>query len=346
MPSYLQLDNVSLRYTSDSRAVDGVSFVLKEGELVCLLGPSGCGKTSVLRAITGFNDLDSGEIHLASKLLANTKQSLAPEERNIGMVFQDHALFPHLTVEDNIAFGLQKLKGSEKQARVNTLLELVGLSNQRKSYPHELSGGQSQRVALARALAPRPRLLLLDEPFSNLDTEMRESLGYEVRSLLKELNTTAILVTHDQHDAFALGDRVGVMRAGKLEQIATPFDLYHAPSNRFIAQFIGEGVFVKAEVISDQQVVTGFGELVGQVIRASSVDKHIELLLRPDDIELDSDSPIRGLISRKTFKGAQTLYCIDLNCGERLLALASSHEDHEIGDEVGIQVNAEHLVCF
>ncbi len=346
MRPYLQLEHISLRYNPRARAVDDVSFYLNEGELVCLLGPSGCGKTSILRAITGFNALDGGRICLAGETLSSTEHSLAPELRNIGMVFQDHALFPHLTVEQNIGFGLQKLSAQQKKSTVATLLDLVGLTTQRRNYPHELSGGQSQRVALARALAPRPRLLLLDEPFSNLDTEMRESLGYEVRQLLKELNTTAILVTHDQHDAFALGDRVGVMRNGKLEQIDAPFDLYHAPKNRFVAQFIGEGVFVKAECLSDQKVLTAFGELIGQVIKTGTASRKVELLIRPDDVALELDSPIRGRIARKTFKGAQTLYTLDLRCGERLLALASSHDDHEIGDEVGVRVSAEHLVCF
>ena len=343
---YLSLESISLRYAKSNLAVQNVSLQLSEGELGCLLGPSGCGKTSILRAITGFQPIETGEISLANQTLSSSKFSMAPEKRNIGMVFQDHALYPHLTVEQNIAFGLQRMDRTARADRTNTLLNLVGLEPQRTQYPHELSGGQSQRVALARAIAPQPRLLLLDEPFSNLDTEMRESLGYQVRSLLKELNITSILVTHDQHDAFALGDRVAVMRAGAIEQVDTPFNLYHTPANRFVAQFIGDGVFVKGQKVASNKIVTGFGELVGEIIASPTTSVECELLLRPDDVTLDPDAPIQGTITRKAFKGAQTLYTLSLECGESLLALAPSHDDYEIGDQVGIAISADHLVCF
>ncbi|MCL4160174.1 UNVERIFIED_CONTAM: hypothetical protein GTU68_051261, partial [Idotea baltica] len=236
---FLKLADVSAAYDKDL-TIDKISFSLAEGELGCLLGPSGCGKTTILRTISGFLSLTSGRIELDDKLLVDPKNSVLPEHRNIGMVFQDHALFPHLTIAKNIGFGLHKNRPEERQQKVSRMLDLIGMAGYQNRYPHELSGGQSQRVALARAIAPQPKLLLLDEPFSNLDTELRESLGYEIRNLLKEMGITAIMVTHDQHDAFALGDKVGVMSSGKLLQWDNSFNLYHAPNSRFVANFIGD----------------------------------------------------------------------------------------------------------
>jgi iron(III) transport system ATP-binding protein len=213
-------------------------------------------------------------------------------------------------------------------------------------FPHELSGGQSQRVALARAIAPQPKLLLMDEPFSNLDSELRESLGYEVRSLLKELGITAIMVTHDQHDAFALGDRIGVMSQGQMLQWDNSYNLYHAPHNRFVANFIGDGVFVKGEMIEKNAVITGIGEIRGESVNHPHVGKQVDLLIRPDDVRYDPDSPIRGQVVRKAFKGAQTLYTLVTESGETLLSMVPSHDDHEIGDIIGVAIEADHLVCF
>lgn len=354
-PPFLQLHDISASYDNSTRVVDGVSFSLLEGELACLLGPSGCGKTTVLRSIAGFHELQTGQIVLDNKTLAQNQQGRAihhlnPEARGVGMVFQDHALFPHLNIADNISFGLNRLAKSERRARVAHLLELIGMAAWQHRYPHELSGGQSQRVALARAIAPRPKLLLLDEPFSNLDSELRESLGHEVRGLLKELEITAIMVTHDQHDAFALGDKVGVMQGGQLMQWGNPFDLYHAPQNRFVANFIGDGVFVKGELLSANTVVTNFGEVRGTSADPSGVDallnKQVELLIRPDDVIYDPNSALRGEVVRKAFKGAQTLYTLEMKNGERLLSLVPSHDDYEIGDVIGISIEADHLVCF
>jgi len=262
------------------------------------------------------------------------------------MVFQDHALFPHLTIADNVGFGLSKIDSAERKSRIATLLDLVGMQAHAKKYPHELSGGQSQRVALARAIAPRPRLLLMDEPFSNLDTELRESLGYEVRSLLKVLGITAIMVTHDQNDAFALGDQIGVISEGKLMQWDSSFNLYHAPNSRFVANFIGEGVFVQGRIVDDTTVTTNFGEIKGEVINVDSNSNEVDVLIRPDDVSNNENGTIKGQIKRKAFKGAQTLYTIETSDGDSLLSLAPSHDDYEIGDMIGVSISADHLVCF
>lgn len=343
---FLKISNIRAAYDNAAPVVDDVSFVLQEGELGCLLGPSGCGKTTILCSISGFQDVQAGSIELAGRVISSEKNNIAPEQRNVGMVFQDHALFPHLTVAENVGFGLSKVAKKERTAQIDKLLELVGMQDYHQQYPHELSGGQSQRVALARAIAPQPKLLLMDEPFSNLDTELRETLGYEVRGLLKELGMTAIMVTHDQYDAFALGDQIGVMSQGKLLQWDSSFNLYHAPNSRFVANFIGDGVFIKGRMVAKNTVITSFGEIRGEIINIDNAGPEVEVLIRPDDVAHHSESPIRGKITRKAFKGAQTLYTITTPAGDTLMSLVSSHDDYEIGDTIGVCIEADHLVCF
>ena len=342
---FLSVDSISAAYNK-ALVIDDISFNLNEGELACLLGPSGCGKTTILRAISGFQNIESGNISLDKNIIATKSINVLPEKRNVGMVFQEHALFPHLTLAKNISFGLHKLSKNEQKKKTRLMLDLIGMSDFGERYPHELSGGQAQRVALARAIAPQPKLLLLDEPFSNLDTELRESLGYEIRNLLKELGITSIMVTHDQHDAFALGDKVGVMSQGKLLQWDTSFNLYHAPNSRFVANFIGDGVFVKGTLIKEDTVSTKFGEIKGEKVGALINGNEIDLLIRPDDVSVNANSNIRGRIIRKAFKGAQTLYTLKLETGEQLMSLMPSHDDYEINEVIGVTINPDHLVCF
>lgn len=343
---YLSVTELSAGYKGRKSVVNQISFDLHEGELGCLLGPSGCGKTTILRAISGFQDINHGEICLAGEVLSTSKKTVAPEQRNVGMVFQDHALFPHLSIADNIAFGLHRWEKSKRQYQVDRMLELVSMQAAKNAYPHEISGGQSQRAALARALAPEPRLLLMDEPFSNLDTALRESLGYEVRQLLKESNTTAIMVTHDQYDAFALGDQIGIIADGELKQWGSSFELYHAPNSRFVADFIGDGIFVKGQMINDTTVITEFGEIRGEAINHAHIGNEIELLIRPDDVSYNPNGTIHGRVVRKAFKGAETLYTLETQTGETLLSLVPSHDDYEIGDRIQVDIAADHLVTF
>lgn len=344
--SFLRVNDLSAEYDKNTTVVDQVSFALEEGQLGCLLGPSGCGKTTILRAISGFQDLRSGSISLAGNVLSQASKLTPPEQRDVGMVFQDHALFPHLSIAKNVGFGLSKLTNNERNKRVASLLELVGMESYHDQYPHELSGGQSQRVALARAIAPQPKLLLMDEPFSNLDSELRESLGQEVRVLLKELGITAIMVTHDQHDAFALGDQIGVMSQGRLIQWGSAFEIYHAPKSRFVAKFIGDGVFIGGTIITNNSVMTSFGEIQGEIMNACEIGEKVDVLIRPDDVKYDPQSPLRGEVVRKAFKGAQTLYTIMTTSGDTLMSLIPSHDDYEVGNMIGISIKADHLVCF
>ncbi|MFN0160262.1 MAG: ABC transporter ATP-binding protein, partial [Burkholderiales bacterium] len=323
----LTLDHVGVAYAGVA-AVHEVSFALKRGEIGCILGPSGCGKTTVLRAVAGFEPLVRGSIILDGTTISRVGDTLEPENRRIGMVFQDYALFPHLSVARNIEFGLRRLSSQERTARVQELLALTGLQGSAQKYPHELSGGQQQRVALARALAPRPELLLLDEPFSNLDTELRERLSLELREILKRAGTTAILVTHDQHEAFAIADCIGLMNAGRLEQWSAPYELYHRPQSRFVADFIGQGVFVTGKVLAGNTVAIEFGDLDSDVPMpclqgCDSCGKGcaVEVLLRPDDVIHDDDAPLKAEVLRKSFRGAQFLYTLRLPSGREVLAL-------------------------
>ncbi len=353
--AYLTVDAIRVGYALGRQfheIVHGLSFSLQKGDIGCLLGPSGCGKTTVLRAIAGFEGLTGGSITLGGKMLSEKGYTATPETRNVGVVFQDYALFPHLSVEDNIAFGLRKLSSLERGERITRLLGLVGLNAQRHKYPHELSGGQQQRVALARALAPRPALLLLDEPFSNLDIDLRERLATEVREILKELGTTAVLVTHDQHEAFAIADQIGVMHEGQIVQWDEAYDLYHRPANRFVADFIGQGVFTPGTIdLPNQRVQIELGSLpLWQGVDVCSTDEKdaqkVDVLLRADDVIHDDDSPLQAEVVRKAFRGADFLYTLKLPSGQTLLALVPSHHDHAIGEKIGIRLAADHVVTF
>ncbi|ODN67978.1 ABC transporter ATP-binding protein [Methylophaga muralis] len=341
----LQVDNISIGY-ADRTVVEGISFQLKPGEIACLLGPSGCGKTSVLRAIAGFEPLMQGSITLHGKTVSSSVMSLPPEKRHIGMVFQDFALFPHLTVVKNIGFGLQKLPRKQRQQRVEELLELVELTDAKNQYPHQLSGGQQQRVALARAMAPRPDILLLDEPFSSMDTELREQLAREVRDLLRRDGVTAIMVTHDQHEAFAMADQIGVLGQGKLLQWGNGYDLYHRPSSRFVADFIGQGVLIPGEIIADNKIHTELGIVSGKITSAATSGQQVNLLLRPDDIIHDDNSPLKAEIVGRAFRGAVYLYTLKLQSGQQILCLVQSHHQHDIGEFLGIRLEADHLAVF
>ena len=333
-------------------AVDGVSFTLQAGEIGVFIGPSGCGKTTLLRAVAGLERAQSGSISLAGQIVSSRAQHVAPEARRIGMVFQDFALFPHLNVASNVAFGLSHLNASQRDSRVGEVLDLVALDTSRKRFPHELSGGQQQRVALARALAPKPRLLLLDEPFSSLDVDLRERLAHEVRGILKAAGATALFVTHDQLEAFAIGDRIGVMHEGKLHQWEDAYALYHRPATRFVADFIGHGVFAKARIQQhDGEVIvhTALGDFI-DVQECPLPDAYpgglCDVLLRADDIVHDDDAPVKAKILRKAFRGSEFLYTLQLKTGETLVAHVPSHHDHALGEWIGIRALLDHVVTF
>ena len=348
----LKIENIRHSY-GEQAVVNDLSLILNKGDIGCLLGPSGCGKTTVLRCIAGFESVLSGTIHINKNEVSNTNFSMPPDKRRIGMVFQDYALFPHLNVTANINFGLHQLNKTERQSRVDELLQVVGLIDVAKKFPHELSGGQQQRVALARALAPRPDLLLLDEPFSNLDVSLRERLSLEVRDILKDQEITAIIVTHDQHEAFTLADQIGVMNEGVIQQWDTAYNLYHCPANRFVANFIGQGVFLPGKVLDSHHIEIELGVLTRSIHQEaisvpdeSGQDSSINVLLRPDDIVHDDASPLQAVVVHKAFRGADILYTLCLASGSMVLSLVPSHHNHAIGEKIGIRLEADHIVAF
>jgi iron(III) transport system ATP-binding protein len=345
----LELRNISHAYADDA-VVKDLSFSLTEGKIGCLLGPSGCGKTTVLRCIAGFERVTQGEIFLNGTLVSSRGVHRPPERRRVGTVFQDYALFPHLTVADNIVFGLHTLCADERRVRLVELLNTVGLVGLGNKFPHELSGGQQQRVALARALAPQPQLLLLDEPFSNLDVDLRERLSLEVRDILKTRGITAILVTHDQHEAFAMADDIGVMYEGRIQQWNTPYNLYHQPSNRFVADFVGQGVFLPGTVLNDRQIKIELGTVNGilppEVKGGTNHGNVVNVLLRPDDIVHDDASKLQAEVVAKAFRGAEFMYTLRLPSGAKILSLVPSHHNHAIGEKIGIRLDVDHIVAF
>ncbi|MCB1984145.1 MAG: ABC transporter ATP-binding protein [Burkholderiales bacterium] len=341
----LQLRHVRQRY-GEQQVLNDLSLTLHKGEIGCLLGPSGCGKTTALRCIAGFEPVSGGEILVNDHCISNAKTSLPPEKRQIGMVFQDYALFPHLNVAANIGFGLHRLPRSERKVRVEEWLQIVQLENAAKKYPHELSGGQQQRVALARALAPRPALLLLDEPFSNLDVSLRERLSLEVHDILKNQNITAILVTHDQSEAFAIADKIGVMFNGDIHQWDTAYNLYHQPVDRLVADFIGQGMFLPGKIIDAHHIETELGALKGNAPLDCTVGSIVDVLMRPDDIVHDDTSLQQATVIQKAFKGAEILYTLQLTSGSKVLSLVPSHHNHGLGEKIGIKVVADHIVTF
>ncbi len=344
-------------------AVDGVSLTLASGQIGVLIGPSGCGKTTLLRAVAGLERLSGGEIALTQEdgteqVVSAAQTHVSAEARRVGMVFQDYALFPHMTVAANVAFGIDAWPRARREQRVGEVLQLVGLPEAGANYPHQLSGGQQQRVALARAIAPQPSVLLLDEPFSSLDVDLRERLAHELRGILKAANVTALFVTHDQLEAFAMGDLIGVMHDGHLHQWDDAYSLYHRPATRFVADFIGHGVFMPARIApaaspsaagGNVAVHTPLGPLTDMdecPLPEAFANGECDVLLRADDIVHDDDAAVKAQIVRKAFRGSEFLYTLRLKTGEEVMAHVPSHHDHKIGEWIGIRAEVDHVVTF
>lgn len=354
----LTLDSVSKQFPNHKNfAVKDVSLKLKKGEILGLLGPSGCGKTTLLRIVAGFEQLSAGSVTLGETIVNNLTCWLPPEIRNTGMVFQDYALFPHLTIAENIAFGL-KVKGKnfpsqEIKDRVTQVLILVGLTGLENRYPHELSGGQQQRIALARALAPQPELILLDEPLSNLDVQVRERLRHEIRSILKASGISAIFVTHDQEEAMAICDQIAVMERGQLEQIGTPEEIYSQPSSRFVAEFVTHANFLSAKRKGkswDTEIGTIPIENL-QTINSLSVKNFAnldqgELMVREEDIIIQPDDNAAIVVRDRQFLGREYRYCLQTASGKRLHARTTVSTQLEVGAKVNLAVAAKRVQIF
>jgi iron(III) transport system ATP-binding protein len=357
--SVIVLRDVARRFGESSPpAVDGLSLDVLEGEILALLGPSGSGKTTALRLIAGFERPDAGAITIAGRHVAGGGVWVPPEARGVGMVFQDYALFPHLTVAENVAFGLHCVLTAERAPRTAEVLELVGMTVFAARYPHELSGGQQQRVALARALAPRPFAVLLDEPFSNLDADLRGQIREDVRAILKTTRTSAVFVTHDQEEALLLGDRVAVMNCGRQEQVDVPERVFHAPKTRFVAAFFGRADFIPATVTAEG-VLTEAGVLPQRLALTNGASAEpsgqdgagpagqLEVLVRPDDVEIVPDPDGAGVIQDRLFAGAEIIYRVKLPSGGTLHSRQPHTARLARGTRVTVRLAPGHpLTCF
>lgn len=342
MSSALSIKHLTCSYNGQDVLKD-LSLSVEKNEIVCLLGSSGCGKTTLLKAIAGLLPLASGEMTLNHKVICNQNTWLPPEKRNIGMIFQDYALFPHLTVSENIAFGLRDWDKKKAQVKVKDMLTLVHLGAFGDRYPHQLSGGQQQRVAIARALACEPDLLLLDEPFSNIDTQVRHGLIKEIRRIFKAQGVTAIFVTHSREEAFAFSDKLAVMNHGIIEQFGCATELYYQPSSKFVADFLGGGSYVPALVESDNTVTTPIGSAPFTLDSVYPPGMNVELLLRPQNVTVMSDEGGSGTIIEQQFMGDNCRYMMDI--AGHVLAVTSS-EALTVGQRVRVQIEPHTPVLF
>lgn len=340
----IELLHVTRQYrNSESPAAHDISFKVGRGEILALLGPSGSGKTTLLRLIAGFEAPDQGKIFLGGRDVSSSVGFVPPERRGIGMVFQDYALFPHLSVAANVVFGLSHLSRRDQARKGDEILELVGLSSLRNRHPHELSGGQQQRVALARALAPDPIVLLLDEPFSNLDPDMRTQMQREVSLILEETGSTAILVTHDHEEAFAMADQVALLNEGELEQHDTPEVIYHTPATPFAADFVGKADFIPG-IVRDHLITTEIGTFPNNAELPAGTE--VMVMIRPDDIDLVPNPRGENTLFKRQFRGSENVYCILLPSGQVLHSSQHSLTVYPDQTRVELKLKVTHTVIF
>ncbi|WP_435358211.1 ABC transporter ATP-binding protein [Haloarchaeobius sp. DFWS5] len=345
----LELDGVAKSYGSEE-VISDLSLSVREGEILTMLGPSGCGKTTTLRLVAGLERIDGGVVALNGEPVSGADSFVPPEQRGVGVVFQEFALFPHMTAAENIAFGLKEASEDEKAQRVDEMLDLVGLQSHRESYPDELSGGQQQRIALARSLAPEPRILLLDEPFSNLDVDLRVEMREEVRRILKEAGVTAISVTHDQEEAMSISDRVAVMNDGDLEQVGRPEQVFQHPESRFVAGFLGHASFLSG-FLREDTVQTGVGPIDRETMHGLAAEYDgttLDVLVRPDDISARPAGPDEadGRVVYRRYLGPSILYRVELDNGDVLECMHNHTDQVDLDQSVAVELTADHDLAW
>ena len=340
----LEIENISLNLDND-RILDSLSLTVKEEEIISIIGPSASGKSSLLRVIAGFENISSGKVKLNGQTVDDTSIIIEPQKRNIGIIFQDLALFPHLNCAENITFGISELSSKEKTKRLDRLEKVLGIIEISKKYPHEISGGQQQRVAIARALAPQPEILLLDEPFSALDENLKEKLLADLKILLKEEKITTIVITHNIKEAFQISDKIAFLSNKKIIQFESAYNIYHKPLTREIANFCGIGSFINGEIIDKNHVETSLGKHFGDTT-SYEIGSSIDILIRPDDIIHDDDSTKSARVIEKNFHGSDFLYKLKLNSGENIFCYTPSHHDHGLNEVIGIKSEMDHLILF
>ena len=345
----LELDGVSKSYGSET-VIDGLSLSVREGEILTLLGPSGCGKTTTLRLVAGLERPDGGGIRVSGERVSGGESFVVPEQRGVGVVFQEFALFPHMTAAENVAFGLTDIDDETTAERVDEMLDLVGLQSHRDAHPDELSGGQQQRIALARSLAPEPKILLLDEPFSNLDVDLRVEMREEVRRILKEAGVTAVSVTHDQEEALSISDRVAVMNEGQIEQVGRPEDVFERPESKFVASFLGRASFLEGN-LRDGKVETGIGRFDAVTLEGYDTvydGAPVDVLVRPDDLRATPASPelADGVIVSRQYVGPSFVYRVELDTGDTVHCLHNHVEEFGLDEPVSLELTADHPLAW
>ena len=340
----LEIENISLNLDSD-RILDNLCLSVNEEEILSIIGPSASGKTSLLRVIAGFENITTGKIKLNGQVVDDTSIVIEPQKRNIGIIFQDLALFPHLSCAENITFGISRLPTEEQIQRLRRLEEVLSITGISKKFPHEISGGQQQRVAIARALAPKPEILLLDEPFSALDEELKEKLLADVKILLKEEKITTIVITHNIKEAFQLSDKIAFLNDKKIIQIDSPYNIYHKPMTREIANFCGIGSFINGKIVDANYVLTDLGRHFGETA-PYEIGTNVDIMIRPDDVIHDDNSTKSAQVVGKIFHGSDFLYKLKLSNGENIFCYTPSHHDHAVNEVIGIKSEMDHLILF
>jgi len=341
-----KLNLQSVGIVLDSKVIlDDVNLKIDTGEIVSLMGSSASGKTSLIRSIAGFHNITSGMIQIDGQIVDDSISRSDVAMRNVGVIFQDLALFPHLTVRENICFGLNNVDSAQQQNRAKKLEDLLSIENITDRYPNQISGGQQQRVAIARAIAPKPNLLLLDEPFSALDYELKDNLMNDIMKLIKSENITAILITHSAEEAFKMSDKIAFISNNTITQFANPYDMYHRPNSKEIANFFGISSYITAKITDSSHINCILGDFVGMVDQYNKDDK-VELLIRPDDIIHDDNSLFSAKVTEKTFRGSDFLYKLELKDGQNIFCYAPSHHNHQVNEVIGIKLDLDHLVIF
>ena len=342
--SKLNLNDV--RVTLDSKIIlDNVNLNVNSGEVVSLMGASASGKTSLIRAIAGFYNISSGTIRINNKIIDDSNKRTDVSKRNIGVIFQDLALFPHLTVRENITFGLINSDSSDRKKRSEQLENLLSIDDIKDEYPSQISGGQQQRVAIARAIAPKPEILLLDEPFSALDFELKDSLMGDILEIIKSENITSILITHNAQEAFKMSDKIAFISRKTVTQFSTPYEIYHRPLSKEISNFFGISSYIKTKVLDSEQISSVLGTFTGDFRKYKKGDE-LDLLIRPDNITYDDTSPFTAKVINKTFRGSDFLYELELDDEQKIFCYEPAEHNHEINEKIKIKLNLAHLTVL